>query len=59
MLDRVPPESWPAVRSEIYAAINQYRVGDEIRFGAVVVAGSGEGLRVLHLIVVAPAKSDL
>jgi len=43
MLDRVPPESWPAVRSEIYAAINQYRVGDEIRFGAVVVLAAGKG----------------
>jgi SAM-dependent methyltransferase len=42
MLDRVPVENWPAIRDEVYAAINQYRVGDEIRFGAVVVLASGK-----------------
>jgi len=42
MLDRVPAEKWPAVRSEVYAAIDQYRVGDEIRFGAVVILASGK-----------------
>ncbi len=41
MLDRVSAEKWPAVRSEVYAAIDQYRVGDEIRFGAVVILASG------------------
>ena len=41
MLDRVPAEKWPAVRAEIYAAINRYRVGDEIQFGAVVVLAAG------------------
>ena len=42
MLDRVPADSWPAVRDEVHAAINRYRVGDEIRFGAVVVLASGK-----------------
>jgi ubiquinone/menaquinone biosynthesis C-methylase UbiE len=41
MVDRVPAESWPALRAKIYSAINQYRVGDEIRFGAVVVLAAG------------------
>jgi ubiquinone/menaquinone biosynthesis C-methylase UbiE len=41
MLDRVPAEKWPAVRAEVYAAINQYRVRDEIQFGAVVVLAAG------------------
>jgi ubiquinone/menaquinone biosynthesis C-methylase UbiE len=41
MLDRVPAESWPMLRAEIYAAINRYRVGDEIQFGAVVVLAAG------------------
>jgi len=42
MLDRVPTEKWPAVRAESYAAIEQYRVVDEIRFGAVVILVSGK-----------------
>ncbi len=42
MLDRVPEEKWPTVRAESYAAIGRYRVGDEIRFGAVVVLVSGK-----------------
>jgi len=42
MLDRVPAEKWPDVRAESYAAIEQYRVGDEIRFGAVVILASGK-----------------
>ncbi len=42
MLDRIPAEKWPAVRDEVYDAINRYRVGDEIRFGAVVVLASGK-----------------
>ena len=41
MLDRVPAGKWPAIRDEVYAAINQYRVGDEIRFGAVILLASG------------------
>jgi ubiquinone/menaquinone biosynthesis C-methylase UbiE len=42
MLERVPPEKWPAVRADACKAIDQYRVGDEIQFGAVVVFGSGK-----------------
>jgi len=42
MLERVPEEMWPAIRAEAHAAINRYRVGDEIRFGADVVLVSGK-----------------
>ncbi len=41
MLDRVPRDKWPAILAEVHAAINQYRVGDEIRFGAMVVLAAG------------------
>jgi ubiquinone/menaquinone biosynthesis C-methylase UbiE len=41
MLDRVPAEKWPDVRPESYAAIDRYRVRDEIHFGAVVILASG------------------
>ena len=37
MLERVPEEMWPVIRAEAVAAIERYRVGDEIRFGAEVV----------------------
>ncbi len=40
MLERVPAEEWPAIRAEAKAAIERYRVGDEIRFGADVVLAS-------------------
>jgi SAM-dependent methyltransferase len=42
MVDRVPAEKWPAIRNEVYQAINQYRVGDEIQFGAIVVLAAGK-----------------
>jgi len=42
MLDRVPNEKWPAICSEAKSAIEQYRVGDEIRFGAEVILASGK-----------------
>jgi ubiquinone/menaquinone biosynthesis C-methylase UbiE len=42
MLERVRDEEWPAIRAEAKAAINRYRVGDEIRFGAHVVLASGK-----------------
>ena len=42
MLERVPAEAWPAIRAEATAAIERYRVGDEIRFGAEVVLASGK-----------------
>jgi hypothetical protein len=41
MLERVPDEKWPAIRAEAKAAIERYRVGDEIRFGADVILASG------------------
>ena len=42
MLERVPAEDWPVIRAEATAAIERYRVGDEIRFGADVVLASGK-----------------
>ncbi len=42
MLERVPAERWPVIRAEAKAAIERYRVGDEIRFGADVVLASGK-----------------
>ena len=42
MLERVPAEEWPAIRAEAKAAIERYRVGNEIRFGADVVFASGK-----------------
>lgn len=42
MLERVPAEEWPAIRAEAKAAIERYRVDDEIRFGADVVLASGK-----------------
>ena len=41
MLERVPEEMWPTIRAEAKAAIERYRVGDEVRFGADVVLASG------------------
>jgi len=41
MLERVREEQWPAILAEAHAAIDQYRVGDEIRFGARVILASG------------------
>jgi hypothetical protein len=41
LLERVPQEKWPAILAEAHAAIERYRVGDEIRFGANVVLASG------------------
>jgi ubiquinone/menaquinone biosynthesis C-methylase UbiE len=41
MLERVPESLWPEIRAEAVAAIERYRVGDEIRFGADIVFASG------------------
>lgn len=41
MLEQVRADEWPVIRAEAKAAIEQYRVGDEIRFGADVVLASG------------------
>jgi ubiquinone/menaquinone biosynthesis C-methylase UbiE len=42
MLERFPAEEWPAIRAEAKAAIERYRVGNEIRFGADVILASGK-----------------
>jgi ubiquinone/menaquinone biosynthesis C-methylase UbiE len=42
MLEQVRAEQWPAIRAEVKAAIERYRVGDEIRFGADVILASGK-----------------
>jgi hypothetical protein len=42
MLERVPEERWPAIRAEAKAAIERYRVGSEVRFGAELVFASGK-----------------
>ncbi len=41
MLERLPEEQWLQVRAEAKAAIERYRVGDEIRLGADVIFVSG------------------
>jgi ubiquinone/menaquinone biosynthesis C-methylase UbiE len=41
MLERVKAEDWPTIRAEATAAIERFRVGDEIRFGADVIFSSG------------------
>jgi len=41
LLQRVPPDQWGEVNQRVYRAINQYREGDAINFGAVVVLASG------------------
>ena len=41
LLDRVPEAEWPAIRAEARQAIERYRVGNEIRFGAEIVMASG------------------
>ena len=41
MIERVPEEDWPAIRTEACREIDKYKVGDEIRFGADVVLASG------------------
>ncbi|HSZ60991.1 MAG TPA: methyltransferase domain-containing protein [Terriglobales bacterium] len=40
MLERVTAEDCPVIRGEAIAAIEHYRVGDEIRFGADVIFAS-------------------
>jgi ubiquinone/menaquinone biosynthesis C-methylase UbiE len=42
MLERVPADQWPAIRARAKAAIERYRVGGEIRFGADIVLASGK-----------------
>jgi ubiquinone/menaquinone biosynthesis C-methylase UbiE len=42
MLERVPANEWPSVRAEAKQAIEQYRVVDELCFGAELVFASGK-----------------
>ena len=42
MIERVADKDWPAIRAEAKAAMEKYRVGDEIRFGADVVLAVGK-----------------
>jgi len=42
MFERVPPEKWDEINSEVYRAISKYIVGDDIKFGAVVVLASAK-----------------
>ena len=42
MLERAPADEWPLIRAEAKAAMERYRVGDEIRFSADIVLASGK-----------------
>jgi SAM-dependent methyltransferase len=42
LLERVPADKWDEINREIYGAVNRYRDGDSIAFGAVVVLASGK-----------------
>ena len=42
MLERVSADQWLAIRADAKQAIERYRVGDELRFGAEVVFVSGK-----------------
>ena len=41
MLERVPPEEWPAIHAEVVEAVSRYSDGEKIDFGATVVLASG------------------
>ena len=42
LLGQVPPDEWDELNQRVYGALNQYRQGDSINFGAVVVLASGK-----------------
>lgn len=42
MIERVQEDAWPAIRTDAVRAMEQYRVGAEIRFGADVIFASGK-----------------
>jgi ubiquinone/menaquinone biosynthesis C-methylase UbiE len=42
LLGRVPADRWEEINRDVYAAINRYREGDSIKFGALVVLASGK-----------------
>lgn len=41
LLERVPAERWDEINREVFLAINRYRHGESIEFGAVIVLASG------------------
>jgi len=41
LLERVPAGKWDEINAEVHQAVNRYREGDTINFGAVVVLASG------------------
>jgi ubiquinone/menaquinone biosynthesis C-methylase UbiE len=42
LLERVPADKWEEINREVHGAINRYRQGDSIEFGATVVLASGK-----------------
>jgi SAM-dependent methyltransferase len=42
LLERVPADKWDDINREVYQAMNRYREGDSVKFGAVVVLASGK-----------------
>jgi SAM-dependent methyltransferase len=45
LLGRVPSNRWDEINRDVYRAINRYRDGDSIKFGALVVLASGKKSR--------------
>jgi SAM-dependent methyltransferase len=41
MLERVPSDQWPRINAEIFAEVQKYSDGNELKFGASVVLASG------------------
>jgi len=42
LLERVAADKWDAINREVHAAVNHYREGESIKFGAWVVLASGK-----------------
>lgn len=42
LLQRVPPDQWPAIHAEVHSAVRQYSDGEKVSFGASVVLASGK-----------------
>ena len=41
LLDRVPRGDWPKLNEEIHSAIRKYQDGNDLKFTATIVLGSG------------------
>ena len=41
MIERVPSDQWPRINAEIFAEVQKYSDGNELKFGASVVLASG------------------